>query len=661
MAVPDSVHAQAALKMLTAEPHTAGSSGDRGTAQYLLRRLEEYGLQVEVEEFQVKLSEPVEVKVDLLEPVKFSGPTRESVQGDTASTNTRVSQGFNAFSASGDVTSDVVYANYGLPEDFDFLRSRGVSAEGKIVIVRYGGCYRGVKAMMAEREKAAGLLIYSDPQEDGYHAGLVYPRGPWRPPTAVQRGSVLYDFIYPGVKDDDSTVPHIPVAPLSYQDARHIMENLQGVVAPPSWQGALPFTYHVGPGPAKIRLDVHMQTRLRTIWNVIAKIPGTGKPEEVIVAGNHRDAWVYGAADPNSGTTAMLEMARGFGTLLKEGWHPQRSIWLCSWDAEEPDEFGSTEWTEKHSTELTQKAVAYLNLDIAVAGDHFVASATPSLKRFLQEIAVDVPDPKGGSVLERANQLYRKQLRATLGPGSIPGPAFALTAEKAGNVVTGQLRDESAPLKPTSEQMIEIGNLGGGSDFLSFFYHFGIPATEFGFRGAYGVYHSAFDDYRWMEAFGDPQFAYHVAAARFDGLETLRLAQADLLPLDYEGYAQEIQSFVEGIRQKLTLLGHGNELDFGPAQIAAWKLAQTARILNDEYEAVSVGKTQISDLYRVNRALVNAEKAFLSEGLPARPWYKHTVFAPAFYSGYQAAVLPQECLKTVMMETGAERNASSKY
>ena len=633
MAVPDPASAAAHLKVLTAEPHIAGSPGDRRTAEYVLQQFRRYGLDAEIEEFQAQLSEPSSIHFDLLAPVSFSGPSREFVGLDPASRDAKVTTNFNAFSASGEVTSEVIYANYGSPGDFEFLRSAGIPVEGKIVIVRYGQCYRGVKAMMAERNKAAALIIYSDPQEDGYHKGNVYPVGPWRPESGVQRGSVLYDFIYPGVKADGSTVPHIPVMPLSYGDAKHILQNLTGSVAPPDWQGALPFTYHLGPGAAKVHLDVQMKSPVRTIWNVVAKIPGDteAEGEEIVVAGNHRDAWVYGASDPSSGTTAMLEMARGLGALLKTGWHPHRSIWLCSWDAEEPDEFGSTMWTEKHSTELKKKAIAYLDLDSAVGGDRFVAAAAPSLKRFMLEVAADVPDPVGGSVLERANEQLQNELRQVLRPGSIPN-AVAVSLNQIG----------AAPeLRPISEQTIEIGNLGSGTDFVSFFDHLGIPATDFGFDGPSGVYHSIFDDYRWMEKFGDPHFTYHVAAARFYGLEVLRLSGADLLPLDYEEYGQEIQKFTDGIHRKLVLLGQDGRLDFAPAIDAAKRLTDNGRSVRRQFQSMLADETRVLDLHRINRALVDAEKAFLlTDGLPGRPWFKHAIFAPALYNGYDAAVMP---------------------
>jgi N-acetylated-alpha-linked acidic dipeptidase len=317
--------------------------------------------------------------------------------------------------------------------------------------------------------------------------------------------------------------------------------------------------------------------------------------------------------------------------LLKTGWRPHRSIWICSWDAEEPDEFGSTMWTDKHSAELTNKAIAYLDLDSAVGGDRFVAAAAPSLKRFMLETAADVPDPMGGSVLKRANEQLHNELLQALTAGSIPSTT---------GPTSDQLGSETEP-RPISEQTIEIGNLGSGTDFVSFFDHLGIPSTEFGFDGPSGIYHSVFDDYQWMETFGDPHFVYHVAAARFYGLEVLRLSGAELLPFDYEQYGREIQKYVVGVRTKLALLGQGWRLDFGPAMDAAQKLIENGKNLRQHFQSMLADETQYRDLHRVNRALVDAEKGFLlANGLPGRPWFKHAIFAPAFYNGYEAAVLP---------------------
>jgi N-acetylated-alpha-linked acidic dipeptidase len=413
----------------------------------------------------------------------------------------------------------------------------------------------------------------------------------------------------------------LPVMPLSYADAEHILRNLKGAAAPPKWQGGLPFTYHMGPGPAKVRMRVQMNQIVRPIWNVIAKIRGTQNPEEIVLVGNHRDAWIYGGVDPNSGTTSMLEMARGLGALLSQGWHPRRSIWLCSWDGEEFGEFGSVPWAEKHANELTPKVVAYLNVDSSVSGDRLSVDAVPSLKRFVGEVAADVPDPAGGSLLERANEQVREKLRQNL----IPGRAVSAGPQP----------------KPIAQQEFEVGNLGGGTDYIAFLNHLGIPSTDMTFWSSYGVLHSIFDNHRWMKQFGDPKFLYHIAAARLLGLMALRLAEADLLPLDYEAYGQEIQEYLEGIRNKLVLLGQASQLDLQPAQYAAKELTQVARELRGQYEARVSRGNEPPNLYQVNRSLVKAEQAFLlPEGLAGRPWYKHAIYAPGAYNGYESVALP---------------------
>jgi len=621
LAVPDPTQAEENHRVITAEPHLAGSPADRRTAEFVLQQFRSFGLDAEIEEFPVLLSEPKEIKLDMLEPVRFSGPHPENVPEDAASRNPNTTIGFNAYSASGDVTAQVVYANYGLPEDYDLLRANGVSPEGKIVIVRYGECYRGAKALTAEEHKAAALIIYSDPQDDGYHAGESYPQGSWRPASGVQRGSVLYDFIYPGTLPDKSTVPHIPVMPLSYEDARPILEHLSGGVVPRDWQGGLPFTYHYGPGPTKVRMRVEMNEIRRPVWNVIARIHGTAQPEELVILGNHRDAWAFGGVDPNSGTVAMLEVARGLGTLLRGGWNPQRTIVLCSWDAEEPDELGSTYWAEKNSRELSEKAAAYLNLDSATSGDRFTAQATPSLKKFIKEVAADTPDPKGGSVLDHANQVFRDHLRHEVRPGHVPSGKSASAA--------------------INNQDFEIGDLGSGTDYVSFFDHMGIPSTDFSFEGDYGVYHSIFDNHQWMKKFGDPTFRYHVAAAQFYGLQALRLSDADILPLDYETYGVEIRNHLAGISDKLVLLGQSRQLDLQAAQTAAEALAQAGRDFHEKSQKLLSGSSSSHDFYSLNRALAETEKQFLlSAGLPRRPWFKHCIFAPGFYNGYEAVPLP---------------------
>ena len=421
MAVPDPKLAEEHLRILTQAPHIAGSPEDKATAEYVAKKFREAGLDTEIVEYKVWLNYPAEIRVDMTEPpgVEMHGPQREHVDGDPFQDDPRVVTPYNGMSPSGDAEAEVVYANYGSPADFDKLKQMNVDVRGKIVIVRYGENFRGVKEFVAQERGAAGVIIYSDPKDDGYYRGDAYPKGPWRPASGVQRGSVGFMFQFPGDPTtpgvastptlpeakrvspaETEQMPKIPVTPLSYADASPILEHLGGPLSPREWQGGLPFTYHVGPGPAKVKMHLKQDYQFRTIWDVIGKVRGTSSPDEWVVAGNHRDAWVYGAVDPNSGTAAMLEAVHGLGELLKSGWKPKRTIVFASWDAEEEGLIGSTEWGEDNSQQLGN-ADAYFNMDVAVSGKKFGASGVPSLKEFIREIAKSVPSPQGGTVYDR--------------------------------------------------------------------------------------------------------------------------------------------------------------------------------------------------------------------------------------------------------------------
>src|ERR1039457_3122457 len=403
MAVPDPKLAEEHLRTLTQAPHLAGSPEDKATAEYVAKKFREAGLDTEIVEYKVWLNYPAEIRVDMTAPdgVEMHGPRREHVDDDPFQDDPRVVTAYNGMSPSGDAEAEVVYANYGSPDDFDKLKQMNIDVRGKIVIVRYGENFRGVKAFVAQERGAAGVIIYSDPNDDGYYRGDAYPKGPWRPASGVQRGSVGFMFQFPGAPTtpgvastpalpdskrvspaDSEQLPKIPVTPLSYADASPILEHLGGPLSPREWQGALPFTYHVGPGPAKVKMHLKQDYQFRTIWDVTGRIRGTSSPDEWVVAGNHRDAWGYGAVDPNSGTAAMLETVHGLGELLKSGWKPKRTIVIGSWDAEEEGLIGSTEWGEDHAQELGN-AAAYFNMDVAVSGKKFGASAVPCLKEFI--------------------------------------------------------------------------------------------------------------------------------------------------------------------------------------------------------------------------------------------------------------------------------------
>jgi N-acetylated-alpha-linked acidic dipeptidase len=634
---PTPERAQQDLWILTQAPHVAGTPEDYKTAQYVLSQFREAGLDAKIVEYQVLLPMPKEVKVELLEPFKREGPTPEGGWAwDKDSYDAGVIPAFNAYSPSGDVAARVVYANYGLPEDYRRLKELGIDVSGKIVIARYGKCFRGVKAYVAEENHAAGLLVYSDPADDGYRQGDVYPRGPWRPPTAVQRGSILYmtgysgDPLTPGVAatkgakrlsmKEATTLPHIPTTPISYEDAAPILENLAGPVAPREWQGALAFTYHLGPGAAKVHLKLDMDFQVRPIWNVVAQIPGSAQPDWWVVVGNHRDAWTYGAADPISGTAPLLAVARGLGQLLKQGWKPQRTVVLASWDAEEFGLIGSTEWVEEHADELTRHAVAYLNMDVGVSGPHFGASAVPSLRRLIREVAQEVTDPNSGRPLYAVWSEESLKFRRETGlpivvatPAPTPGPTEA-----------------------------RVGELGSGSDYTPFLQHLGVPSLDLSFGGPYGVYHAAYDNFYWMQNFGDPNFKYSVAAAQVYGTLVLRLADADILPFDYEEYGKAIQKYLRDLEDEMKKNNVGDKLQFGDAASAAVKFTEAAKALGQKIAEVS--QTGVSDAGRLatfNHALLEVERNFLLQnGLPGRAWFRHAFYAPGVYTGYAAVVMP---------------------
>ncbi len=617
LAVPDAKLAGLHLKSLTNEPHLASTPGDRKTAEYVAQKFRAAGLETEIVPYRVLMNQPKQVCVEAYDSsgkLLMSGPAREHVDGDPYQDDPRVAMPFNGSSGSGDVTAEVVYANYGRLEDFDRLAAQHIDIRGKIVLIRYGANFRGVKVYIAEQRGAAGVLLYSDPRDDGFYKGDAYPMGPWRPETGIQYGSVQYIFKYPGDPETPGVAstlelpdaarvspygnePHIISIPLSYHDAAPILQALRGPSAPQEWQGALPFHYHLGPGGVKVHLISQQDFQRRIIWDVIGKVKGSEYPEEWVVVGNHRDAWEYGAVDPSSGTAAMLEAVHGVGALLKQGWRPKRTIVFGSWDAEEEGLIGSTEWVEQNAAAL-EHAVAYFNTDVAVAGSDFSAQAVPSLKQFLRELTRSVRSPLGGTVYQQWRNGHPAQ----------EGRAKA---------------DAEA----------EVGDLGSGSDFSPFFQHVGVPSTDIGSDGPYGVYHSVFDNYAWYTLNADPGFVYLQEMARVLGLEAVRMADADVLPYDYPAYARAIGSYLEAAKAKAA--DRGINLDFGPARAAAERFAAAAERLHGAQSAAT------GDLRRLNLALRQTESALLTEqGLPDRPWFRHTIYAPGEFTGYSAEVLP---------------------
>ena len=634
LAVPDPRLAQQHLRILTAAPHIAGSPEDRKTAEYVAAKFREAGLDTRIDEYRVWLNLPREILVEATAPagLKMRGPTREHVEGDPYQDDPRVVMPFNAGSPSGEVEAELVYVNYARPEDFRTLRQMGIDIRGKIVIARYGQNFRGVKALTAQENGAAALLIYSDPIDDGYFRGDPYPAGPYRPATGVQRGSVQFTFEYPGdpttpgiastpdlpqsqriAPENAANLPRIPVTPLSYADVSPLLEKLGGPESPRDWQGALPFTYHVGSGPVRVHLKLVQDFSYTTIWNVIGTIPGSAYPEQLVIAGNHRDAWVYGAVDPGSGTAAMLEAVHGIAELLRGGWRPQRTIVFASWDAEEQGMIGSTEYAEQYAKTL-QNAVAYFNMDVGVAGPDFGASSVPSLKQFLRDVTRAVPSPKGGSVYDvwRAQNEGARRRRETADAGSFT-----------------QRRGDA------DYTDAHVGDLGSGSDYSAFLQHLGVSSTDIGSDGPFGVYHSVFDNYAWFIRFADPNFVYEQQMARVFGLEVLRMAQADALPFDYETYGNEVHKHLENAERRALELGWKQKPDFAASLKAADRLAAAGRALHQ-----ATGSATGPQLARLNLAMLGAERAMLGRGLPHRPWFRHTVYAPGEYTGYTAVVIP---------------------
>ncbi len=646
--LPTPASAREHLRRLTAEPHVAGTKEDYATAIYVRDQIRSYGINSELKEYEVLLPYPKAPSiVELIRPRRQRLAVHEAViPEDPSSSSTKIIPLFNGYSPSGDVTAPLVYVNYGLPPDYEALKKLGVDVTGKIAIARYGNSFRGVKAKVAQDHGAVGLIIYSDPAEDGYTQGDVYPKGPWRPASSAQRGSVQFlstspgDPLTPGrpaipgeprLKMEEVTnLPRIPVQPISYGDARILLEPLRGPVRPNGFQGGLPFPYHVGGTEhVRVHLKTSMDYQIRKIWNVISRIEGDQEKDRWVIMGNHRDAWTFGAVDPNSGSSAMLEAARAFGTLLKKGWKPRRTIVLCSWDGEEYGLLGSTEWAEENAIELKQKAVAYLNVDSAVSGSNFGASSVPSMWKLIRGVTRDIKDPKSGQTVYQQWQARQNN----------PEP----DAEMA-NAETGS---------DTPVAEARIGALGSGSDFTPFLQHLGIPASDMSFFGDYGVYHSAFDSFHWMSHFGDPGFVYHVAAAQLWGTVAMRLAGADGLPLDYRDYATQVRDFFEESMKTARRRKLAGAIDEKAMTSAMQKFAEEAeRIEKARQETVAeVERTRVeandrhpravARLDRINAALLAAERALIDErGLRGRNWYRHQIYAPGTYTGYAAQPLP---------------------
>jgi N-acetylated-alpha-linked acidic dipeptidase len=625
------------LAALTEDPHVAGTPAEKKVADYVLARFKEFGLDAEIVRYDVFINHPSHVSLKLTSPVEEELKLHEEPYDvDKDSSQEGMFPAFHGYGASGRAEGQVVYVNYGSPADFARLAGLGISVDGKIALVRYGGAFRGLKVKEAQDRGAVGVLIYSDPRDDGYMAGDVYPDGPMRPPSAIQRGSVLFLSHVPGdpstpgwpssagakrvPRAEMTNVPKIPSLPIAYAEAAKILRRLGGPRVPDEWQGGLPFSYHIGPGAARVAMDVQMDEGLKPIYNVIARVRGSVEPEKQVILGNHRDAWTHGAVDPNSGTAAQLETARALGAAVKSGWRPKRTIVICSWDAEEYGLVGSTEWAEDHAEDLQKNAVAYLNLDVAVTGPDLGMSGSPSLLALAAQAARDLPDPKRGGSIAADWESRQRSAWAQQTPVELSASADAKFA---------------ARLSP----------LGSGSDYTVFLDHLGVPSFDFGFSGGYGVYHSVYDNFRWMEKYGDPEFVYHAAAAKLWGLMAMRLANADIVPLRLSTYARDLQVDLDNLRRDAIRRARTRveaastakpplAVDFADILNALQELRAAGEMADRAADAALAGSDDAAKR-RVNDALVQVERAFLDpKGLPNRPWFRHLLIAPGLTTGY---------------------------
>ncbi len=647
------------MRRMSAKPQHVGSPYGKENAEFVASLFEDWGYDTAIEVFHVLFPTPKTLFLELVEPELYTAVLGEPVLTEDATSGVTENRlpPYNAYSADGDVTAELVYVNYGIPQDYEELERRGISVEGKIVIARYGGSWRGIKPKVAAEHGAIGCVLYSDPRDDGYFQGDVYPKGAYRMEHGVQRGAVQDmprypgDPLTPGVGatedadrlsiDEAPTVMKIPVLPISYGDALPLLKAIDGPVAPASWRGALPFTYHIGPGPAKVHLKLEFNWDIVPAYNVIAKLPGSVFPDEWVVRGNHRDGWVFGAADPLSGMVALMEEARVVGELAKNGSPPKRTIVYAAWDAEEPGLLGSTEWVEYHRDELSQKAAIYINTDgtgrgfLGVGGSH-------TLEKFINEIARDVVDPQTGvSLFERA------RARRMVG-----GDAEARTRSD-----------------------LRISPLGSGSDYTPFLQHLGIASLNMGFggEGGGGSYHSIFDSFDHYSRFGDPGFVYGVTLAKTAGRATLRFANADVLPYRFTNladnvkkYVEEVTKLVEDERSKTELENYlvtsrayelsadpqktyvppetkdaVPHLNFAPLQNALARLDESAERYDSTLNAnIADGISAVTQT-SVNEILITTERLLTDErGLPRRSWFRHQIYAPGFYTGYGVKTLP---------------------
>ena len=653
------------MRELTSLPHHVGTEKGKKNAGFIAEKFKSWGYQTKIETFYTLFPEPKTRLLEMIAPTAFTPRLQEPALAEDGTSNQQSAQLpiYNAYSIDGDVTAELVYVNYGIPEDYDELDRRGINVKGKIVIARYGGSWRGIKPKVAAEKGAIGCILYSDPRDDGYFRGDVYPKGAYKNEHGAQRGSVMDMPTYPGDPltpgkgatkkprkfklDGVPTLTSIPVMPISYADAIPLLQAMDGPVAPASWRGALPITYHLGPGPAKVHMTLEFDWKIVPVYNVIATLKGSVYPDEWVIRGNHHDAWVNGASDPISGLVSMLEEARGIGELVKSGWRPKRTIKYAAWDSEEQGLIGSTEWAETHADELKKKCVVYINTDgtgrgfLNVGGSH-------TLENFVNQVLPDVPDPETDkSVAERRRS--RTMIRGN--------------AEAKENARSGG--DD------------RINALGSGSDYTPFLQHLGIASLALGFGGESGggSYHSIYDSFDHYTRFGDPTFDYGVTLAKVTGRMTLRMASADVLPFEFKNFTATLQRYVEQVvkladdmrdetemENRLINEGHYQaaadptttyivpktkspvpHINFAPLKNAMMRLEESTSQFKEAFDPHANGDMPLSAarVKKLNKLLYQTERSLTrEEGLPLRPWYKHFIYAPGFYTGYGVKTLP---------------------
>jgi len=606
-------------RYFTSEPHPAGTEPNHNVAQYIADQWKQQGLEdVVIRQYDVLSSLPKEVSLEMVSPIQYKAGLREAgydVDPDTK--NSAVRSGWLSMSANADVTAPIVYAHSGNPEDYDMLRKNGIDVHGKVVLVRYSNpySYRGFKALTAQNEGAAAILIYSDPAEDGYKKGKVFPDGPWGPETHIQRGAITYDFIVPGDPltpgwasvpgakqipvSEARSVPHIAAMALSWHDAQPLLQNMGGPKAPKNWGGGLPITYRLG-GEGRVHVKVDMDTRVMPYYVVEARIRGAKHPEQTVVLGNHHDAWEYGGVDPSSGTASMMELTHALGTMLKDGVRPDRTLIFCSWDGEEVGLTGSTEWGEQFEDDLKKNAVAYINVDSSTAGSEFDGSAIASLAPFLRETSMSFTDPASNLSLYDA---WKK-------------------------TIASKRHEENDKSMVADASPVNV-RIGSGSDHTVFLNHDGVPVIGLQFDGPYGVYHSMYDDFYWMNHFGDPGYRYHSLMSRLWGTTALRLANADILPFDFASYARSLREFVNEVQKKP---GAKDNVDLKPLLTRVAEFESAGSELDRSVAAcLTTGKADSATLDELNRGILEVERNWLNpDGIPGRPWFKHSLYAARY-------------------------------